>query len=530
MIKRHVGFFVLAVFAAALSGAVFAQSDQGLNSRVFGLGQPATVDDLPPGQFKRKIQALPPQARGNALKWLQEISFPPEDVATLDVNSDGGIFYVDSLVIEAGPEAADGAPAVSEAAPQSVLDDAFLLHSKPGAPNTVFIDFDGHSFSNTGWGSGTFDARAYSTDSDFTTFSNTERAKIVDIWHRVSEDLAPFDIDVTTQQPGSFGPRVGRILVTSKTQVGGADMPHPTAGGVAFVNVFGASNYHTYYSPALVYFDNLGGGFEHYVAEASSHEFGHNLGLSHDGIVNGASYYEGHGSDLDSWAPIMGVGYYKNVTQWSRGEYLNANQQQDDMAIIENKLGPVGDDHGDTTGSASALDIDGSGNVVSSNPELDPHNVLPDNKGVIEVPGDVDVFSFIAGAGTVNLTVTPAWDAFTRSDRRGANLDILAELRNSAGGLLASSNPATDTMASLSASVDSGTYYLLVTGTGNDRVVGGQVMYSDYDSLGQYFINGTVPPAGLDETAPQPESDGLCQCAIGGFTRGHQHDGADRDG
>ena len=46
--------------------------------------------------------------------------------------------------------------------------------------------------------------------------------------------------------------------------------------------------------------------------EAASHEAGHNLGLSHDGTRK-TGYYAGHGD----WAPIMGVGYYREVSQWS---------------------------------------------------------------------------------------------------------------------------------------------------------------------------------------------------------------------
>ena len=276
-------------------------------------------------------------------------------------------------------------------------------------------------------------------------------------------------------------------------------MPHPNAGGVAYVNVFGASSYHTYYSPALVYFDNLGNGFEHYVAEASSHEFGHNLGLSHDGTLSGASYYTGHGSGLSSWAPIMGVGYYKNVTQWSKGEYADANQYQDDLAIIDGKLGYDSDDHGDSNATASALSVDADGSVVSSNPEFDPHNILTENKGVIGDPNDKDVFSFLSGAGTVSLTVTPAWDAFPRGDLRGANLDVRAELLDSANGLVASSDPTSDTEAVISASVGDGAYYLVVTGVGNSAVP-----YTDYNSMGQYFINGSVPPSAPDTTPPSP--------------------------
>ncbi|WP_305803521.1 hypothetical protein, partial [Thiolapillus sp.] len=60
--------------------------------------------------------------------------------------------------------------------------------------------------------------------------------------------------------------------------------------------------------------------------------------MSHDG-TSSAGYYSGHGDGFVSWAPIMGVGYYKNVTQWSKGEYPDASQVQDDLAIIDGKLG-----------------------------------------------------------------------------------------------------------------------------------------------------------------------------------------------
>ncbi len=505
MNSKRLGILFSATVAAFLSGQVIAQSDQGLESRVFGLGQPATVNDLPPGQLKRKIVDLPPQAQGRALKWLQEFSFPEADVVTLDVDNEGGVRYVDTLVVHE-VEGAASAGETPEAAPQGTLDDAFQLHSRPGASNTVFIDFDGHYFSGTAWGGGAaFDARAYDLDGDPDTFNSTERERMVDIWHRVSEDLAMFDIDVTTEDPGVFDRYTGRILVTHSQQVNGSDMPYPSAGGVAYVGVFGNSNYHTTYSPALVYFNNLGGGVSTYVAEASSHEFGHNLGLSHDGTESGTTYYAGHGSGLVSWAPIMGNSYYNNVTEWSKGEYPDANQTQDDLVIIDGRLGYVADDHGDSNATASALDVAGDGSVVSSNPELDPHNVLPENKGVINDSGDVDVFSFISGAGTVDLAITPAWDAFYRAtSRRGANLDVQAELRDVNDALVASSDPLTDTMATLNAPVGSGTYYLKISGVGN-----ASTPYSDYDSLGQYFINGSVPPAGVDETPPTPDPMGF---------------------
>ena len=510
MTLRFARIFVLVVFATALAGQVHAQSDQGLSSRVFGQGQPASVGELPPGQLKRKLEALPPQARGKALKWLQDFSFPEADVVTLDVDDEGNISYVDSLVVEENAAADPVSGPEAEAAPVSTLDDAFALHSRPGAPNTVFIDFDGHEITATAWNNSsgrpaTYYAKPYDLDGSPGTFNSTERGRIVDIWHRVSEDLAPFNIDVTTEDPGSFDRYTGHILVTHTVDELGADMPSNGGGGVAYVGVFGNSNYHTYYSPALVYFDHLGSGGETYIAEASSHEFGHNLGLSHDGTTSGTTYYAGHGSGLVSWAPIMGNSYNKNITEWSRGEYTGANQSQDDLAIIDLELGYAGDDHGDSLVTATDLDVAGDGSVVSSNPEHDPHNYLPENKGVIDDSGDVDVFSFATGSGTIDLSITPSWDAFYRaSSRRGSNLDISAELRDVNNVLLASSDPTNDTSAAINISVSNGAYYLFVTGVGNATTP-----YSDYDSLGQYFINGSVPPASVDEMAPEPNPMGF---------------------
>ncbi|WP_217607514.1 hypothetical protein, partial [Chitinophaga sp. GbtcB8] len=51
--------------------------------------------------------------------------------------------------------------------------------------------------------------------------------------------------------------------------------------------------------------------------DAASHEVGHPLSLGHDGRNSPAEgFYAGQGN----WAPIVGVGYYKPIVQWSKGE------------------------------------------------------------------------------------------------------------------------------------------------------------------------------------------------------------------
>ena len=107
----------------------------------------------------------------------------------------------------------------------------------------------------------------------------------------------------------------------------------------------------SYYKPAFVFNKSLVG-----AAEAISHEVGHNLGLSHDGVTGGAAYYQGQGSGATGWAPIMGVGYYKQLVQWSKGEYANSNNTQDDIQIIQNNGALLlADDHGNNQASATAL-------------------------------------------------------------------------------------------------------------------------------------------------------------------------------
>lgn len=485
----------LLVVAGAQAPAANPGVGHGYGLTRFDPGELRSVEDLPPGQLRRRIESLSPVAQANALKWLRNISISGADLDQLRVDIGGGVFVADTQ------RPPDTAPAAAKTAMAAAFapSDAFILHSRPGSTKRVYLDFNGHSFTATAWGAGTYNAQAFSQDADRSTFSDAERTAIIEIWHRVAEDLAPFDIDVTTEEPASFNGTTGRVVITEDQQADGSAMPSAGAGGVAYVNVFGASNYHTYYSPALVYADNLGPNVSTYIAEASSHEFGHNLGLSHDGTAT-VAYYAGQGSGLVSWAPIMGNSYYNNVTQWSKGEYVGANQTQDDLAIIAGKLGYRADDHGNTVGTATPLRVNADGTVDASNPEIDPFNLLPQNKGVLNNAADVDVFTFNAAAGTVSFTVTPAWDAFYRATtRRAANVDVGLELLDAAGNVIASNEPATDTMATVSASVAGGAYALRISGVGNAGVP-----YSDYASIGQFFINGSIVPGSTDTTAPNP--------------------------
>ena len=492
-----------AVAAALLvgSGLASAQSSTAA-ARVFGKDLPVTVDALPPGILRSQMDGLPPAARERALGWLRRFEFPEADVVYLRADPRGGVFYEDPAVRDA---AGDG-DVVSESLPSEITGvEVFTLHSKPGATRTVYLDMDGHVVTGTAWNGPNANPlymRPYDTDGDETSFSQAEIDDIAEVWKRVAEDYAPYDIDVTTEEPAAFGPQVGHILVTRKADEYNNEIYNCSCGGVAYVGVWGQSNY-TYYQPALVFLDGVGG--PHNVAEAASHELGHNLSLSHDGTGT-VGYYSGHGAGYTDWGPIMGVGYYAQVTQWSEGEYADANNPQDDLAIIGGHLSYRGDDHADVDfGSATPLVRVGATTIAATNPVTDPDNLNPDNKGIIEDRSDVDLFYVDAGSGIIDLTVTPAWIAdFSAASRRGMNLDVRATLYDQSGVEVASSNPVDDTYAAIYTTVAAGRYVLAVEGVGVRTPTDG---YSDYASIGQYFINGSIPEEIVHTGPPAAPND-----------------------
>src|SRR5688572_26067181 len=80
------------------------------------------------------------------------------------------------------------------------------LSSLPGAAHTIYLDFDGHTVQGTEWNNyynqSTLVAKPFDIDGTAASYSAAELARIEEAWQRVSEDFAPFHVNVTTVDPG----------------------------------------------------------------------------------------------------------------------------------------------------------------------------------------------------------------------------------------------------------------------------------------------------------------------------------------
>ncbi|GBF92242.1 hypothetical protein Rsub_05325 [Raphidocelis subcapitata] len=419
---------------------------------------------------------------------------------------------------------------------------AFKLHSRPGAPKKILLDFDGYKVRRTVWNfaysSKRINVPPYSLD-DSPEFSPEELGAVIAIWRAVAEDYSPWDVDVTTEDDGSPLTGVGvraAIGGSYDSVLGPAASP---AGGVAYVNTFGQD----YFGPALIFAAALNGGSPRDVASVVSHEVGHTLGLSHDGHTpSKQEYYGGHGI----WAPIMGSAFGREVVQWSKGEYAGASNAQDDLALISRHLARLPDDHGDAPASATPLPPAAPGGGGAA----------PDGRarsgaaGAIGRSGEEDWFSFEAGAGPAevgvllvpNATIGGFNPVFVRANA-DMRLRVFAPAEGAAGpsaaaGGVGAAGPQGDAGSSNSSSGGgdsggggaapeglrlileadpqggllsgklpvelpvAGRYYISLAGAGDGP--GPSVGWSDYGSLGEYRLEVTHPAASQGDAAPSP--------------------------
>jgi fibronectin type 3 domain-containing protein len=328
------------------------------------------------------------------------------------------------------------------------------LSSRPGAPASLYLNFGGDTVASwLGYTPGVIPA-----------YGGTSTA-MEEIWQVVAENYSPFNLNVTTVKPTS-----GAV---SQVDVGGnGAWTGGTYGGIGQVGGIGGS------SPSnpvrgFVFPDNLGGGYYWYVADASTHESGHTMGLQHQSAWSGGTktdeYQSGPG---DGTAPTMGNSYSAGRSMWWYG--LNTNDvYQDDMTVIgSNAFGYAPVATGTTAATAHPLTV--SGNTLAAS-------------GVLDSMTQTDDWSFTTGGGPFSFTVSDPYS----SDLGAAygNLHPKLEITDGSGNVVVNWQDPDSVGVSWSGSLAAGSYRIVVGSHG----ISGAATADNYGfDVGTYFLSGTT--------------------------------------
>jgi serralysin len=380
------------------------------------------------------------------------------------------------------------------------------LNSNSSSTRRVLLDFNGYNYTpgavwynpGGGYSGQPGNVPAFDMDGNTASFSTAELNAIRETWSRVAEKFSPFNINVTTVDPGGqpVANSWARIVVGDNTGW------YPSAGGVAFMDTW---TYHygdsEKYGTGWVFSNALGPDNPKFMAEAAAHEFGHIIGLNHQRAYSGSTltqeYSNNGGSTIK--APTMGNSYSSARGLWWNGTTTSSTTIQDDMAVIASRLSYRADDASNTLSGATQLVANALGNRVDipfldNGVDLYRSGVLT-RYGVISQTTDVDFFKFSTlapGAVTIQTEVAPF----------GATLDSTISLYNSLGVLLAtqdltptSANPTLGLAESLFFNLtQAGTYYVAVGSHGLYGDVGSYRLFAT-SSLNNFFFSPVPEPS-----------------------------------
>lgn len=339
------------------------------------------------------------------------------------------------------------------------------LNSYPISSKVILLDFNGHAVSGTMWNvHGPFTCNS----------SGLSDAAITEVFNRVAEDFRPFNINVTTNETkfnsAPYNKRMRVVITTSNEWYGSG------AGGVSYINSFTWGDN----SPCFVFSALLGYNVKN-VAEATSHEAGHTLGLEHQSSYNSAcvklsDYNWGQGTGEIGWAPIMGAGYNQNMTLWNNGpNSYGCGVIQNDLSVITNATNGFGyrtDDHTDVFATATSATFNSSGQATIS--------------GVIEKTDDKDLFKITVPIfSRLQLNAIP-YNVGTGNS--GSDLDLQVDVLDGSYASIGTYNPGNLLSSIIDTFVNAGTYYLRIDGKGN-------IYAPEYGSLGSYSLQATYTDA-----------------------------------
>lgn len=250
-------------------------------------------------------------------------------------------------------------------------------------PTVIYLDADGQTVENTAWNwDGPLHCRAAGLTTD----------QMNTIVKSVAEDFSTFHVMVTTDETlFNQAPKQKRVRVIITTHQGLENF-FPNFGGYAFIG----SLWWVDDTPCFVFIESFGGDGTN-IAQATSHEAGHTIGLFHQSefSVDGRFLFEYHRGFFSvpfnmTWKPIMGVSYYSHISGWMWGRTFSG--VQDDTKILS-ALGVHADEPSGSSLTATPLKFNGPSKSVSFAGLLNSRH----DADFYSVPAGKMKFSIVAG-------------------------------------------------------------------------------------------------------------------------------------
>ncbi|MCX7397078.1 MAG: hypothetical protein NT138_05290 [Planctomycetales bacterium] len=385
------------------------------------------------------------------------------------------------------------------------------LSSNAGAPVSIYLDFDGFTAPNQGLLSptiyldqnnslrGVSSFRAFNLDANVGPDSPEEERMIEEIFERVSEDFAPFTVNVTTVVPATGTPTI-HVAIGDTGAVTHQSILGQTLNYVFSNPAFAMQGAFTLRpsNPVLVFPTQLQNVTGETVAREVSRGVGYHLGLS--------DLQPPANSNTSGSTPIMqdpGTGQLRNI--WGTGDTVSGFQS--DIAVMTGlgnytnagfRLRPD-----DIPGNIAAASPGQNSLQATSQPPATAVRLATGMIGVAAGSGLVDsdfhrlTLRFLpTGTAQVSLQIR-GLDLSTHQFlggqtnatlNPGSNLDIVARLYDSFGQVLVTSNLTPSISGRIDYEIPASTipsnriatYYVEITTT------------AEYGSLGRYTVDGTL--------------------------------------
>ncbi|GJM17972.1 MAG: hypothetical protein DHS20C14_01850 [Phycisphaeraceae bacterium] len=397
------------------------------------------------------------------------------------------------------------------------------LSSRPGAAYTIYIDPAGFNYNGTWIGSTPGNNLGLNGRGPGEAFTAGDVTEIKAIWAALSNQYRGVDVNITTVDPAIAAGMAGNDVQRQNFYDSQPRMMHTIIGppgndgwqggadGLAGLGVIDSaqtigSGLHTnwMFSQDVSFGSDVANG--NYIGNIASHEGGHTFGLQHQGDFTGATHVNEYGlgdsfSGAGSYVGTMGNAYDRQRVTWRVGDAVDdfGNQFiQNDVAVIMGNSGMsfVDDGIGHTMGTATALAIDGAGNIDVTdsthagwiNP-LDAGNPQP----IGSEHYTTDFFSFYSDGSTeISLVLNDGNDLLVAGIAdNGATFRGMLTILDDAGNIIGTGTEDSSTMfTSFEDTLAAGQYFAQISSFGGHVQDAAAFNAAYYFDMGGYFLTG----------------------------------------